>query len=266
MVLNGLGFAQRALYLTPLFFRDKPVERLLGEGLEAGHLNDDVLGRALDAIYAYGPDKLYPQLAAPALTHLGLSARFAHFDSTSFHVDGPYNSAEAPPEGVVHITQGYNRDHRPDLNQVVLQLICERQAGIPLLMESLSGNNSDAVSFRDTIHSHIDQLRQDVKVDYLIADSALYSAETLQALSAVKWLSRVPATLNVAREMIDASAGDLMDQPQQVALRSLGTVYAGIRQRWLVVYSPAAYQRALHTVNKHCRQQSGQECKAFEQR
>jgi len=71
MVLNGLGFTQRALYLTPLFFRDKPVERLIGERIEAGHLNDDVLGRALDAIYAYGPDKLYPQLAAPAVKHLG---------------------------------------------------------------------------------------------------------------------------------------------------------------------------------------------------
>ena len=34
MVLNGLGFANRALYLTPNFFRDKPVERLIGEGIE----------------------------------------------------------------------------------------------------------------------------------------------------------------------------------------------------------------------------------------
>lgn len=28
MVLNGLGFANRALYLMSFFFRDKPVERL----------------------------------------------------------------------------------------------------------------------------------------------------------------------------------------------------------------------------------------------
>ena len=266
MVLNGLGFAQRALYLTPLFFRDKPVERLIGEGIEAGHLNDDVLGRALDAIYAYGPDKLYPQLAAPAVKQLGLSARFAHLDSTSFHTDGQYNSVEAPTdEQVIHITQGYSRDHRPELNQVVLQLICERQAGIPLLMEPLSGNSADAVSFRDTVRTHIAQLRRDVKVDYLIADSALYSAETLQALSEVKWISRVPATLSLAREMLHASAADLMSNPEQAAFRSLGTVYAEVRQRWLVVYSPAAYQRALPTVNKHCRQRSDDEGKAFAQ-
>ncbi len=30
MLLNSLGFANRALYLTPLFFWDKPVERLIG--------------------------------------------------------------------------------------------------------------------------------------------------------------------------------------------------------------------------------------------
>ncbi len=266
MVLNGLGFTQRALYVTPQFFADKPVVRLIGPGLEAAHLNDDVLGRALDAIYAYGPDRLYPQLAAPAVKHLGLSGRFAHLDSTSFHVDGQYNSAEAPTdEQVIHITPGYSRDHRPDLNQVVLQLICERQAGIPLLMEPLSGNSTDAVSFRDTIRAHIAELRHDVKLDYLIADSALYSAETLQALSAVKWISRVPATLSLAREMIQATAAELMSSPEQAACRSLGTVYADVRQRWLVVYSPTAYRRALHTVNKHCRQRSDDECKAFAQ-
>lgn len=266
MVLNGLGFTQRALYLTPLFFRDKPVERLIGEGIEAGHLNDDVLGRALDAIYAYGPDKLYPQLAVPAVKHLGLSGRFAHLDSTSFHVDGHYNSAEdGADERVIHITQGYSRDHRPELNQVVLQLICERQAGIPLLMEPLSGNSTDVVSFRDTLRTHIAQLRQDVKIDYLIADSALYSADTLQELTAVKWISRVPATLSLAREMIQATAAELMSNPAQAACRSLGTMYAEVRQRWLVVYSPAAYQRALHTVNKRCRQRSDDEGKAFAQ-
>ncbi len=51
----------------PHFFKDKPVERLLGDGIEAEHLNDDALGRALDAIYAYGPEALYSQLAGKAV-------------------------------------------------------------------------------------------------------------------------------------------------------------------------------------------------------
>ena len=31
MILNGLGFANRTLYLMPHFFKDKPMERLFGE-------------------------------------------------------------------------------------------------------------------------------------------------------------------------------------------------------------------------------------------
>ena len=52
MVLNGLGFVNQQLYLVPSFFQNKPTGRLVGPGLEAAHLNDDVLGRGLDALYA----------------------------------------------------------------------------------------------------------------------------------------------------------------------------------------------------------------------
>ena len=264
MILNGLGFANRALYLTPRFFQDKPVERLLGEGIEAAHLNDDVLGRALDEIYEYGPSELYSQFAAQAVNRLGLLCRFGHLDSTGFHTDGQYNSGGEAQDGVIHITQGYSRDQRPDLNQVVLQLICERQAGIPLLMEPLSGNNSDKESFRDTVKTHIGQLRRDFGLEYVIADSALYVAETLREMSRFQWISRVPETLALARDIIHAVAPELMNYPEQTAFRSLGAVYGGVRQRWVVVYSPQAYQRALKTVNKHCLEQSTTEFKAFD--
>jgi len=264
MVLNGLGFTNRALYLTRLFFRDKPVNRLIGKGIEAEHLNDDVLGRSLDAIYEYGPEMLYPQLAVPALKHLDLSSRFGHLDSTSFHTEGQYNSREEPQEGVIHRTSGYSRDHRPDLNQVVLQLICERQAGIPLLMEPLNGNNSDKTSFRDMINAHIDQMHTDFRLEYVVADSALYTAETLQDMQTIFWISRVPETLSLASDIIHLIVPELMSQPDQSAFRSLGTVYSNVKQRWVVVYSPAAYQRALKTVNKQCLKQSTAEQSAFD--
>ena len=60
---------------------------------------------------------------------------------------GRYNSDETPPEGVVHLTKGYSRDHRPDLNQVMLDLIVENQVGIPLLMKPMSGNSNDTREF-----------------------------------------------------------------------------------------------------------------------
>lgn len=54
MILNGLGFANRRLYLTAHFFENKPTDRLLGEGITAEVLNDDTLGKALDKLHTYG--------------------------------------------------------------------------------------------------------------------------------------------------------------------------------------------------------------------
>jgi transposase len=41
LILNGLGFSNRRLYLVPQFFATKAVERLLGPGITAEDLNDD---------------------------------------------------------------------------------------------------------------------------------------------------------------------------------------------------------------------------------
>ena len=80
-----------------------------------------------------------------------------HLDSTSFHVDGRYNSEEEPEAEVIHITRGYSREHRPDLNQVMLELIVEHQAGIPVLMQPLSGNSSDVKEFGHVIKEYLAQ-------------------------------------------------------------------------------------------------------------
>jgi len=147
MVLNGLGFVNHTLYLMPHFFQDKPLDRLFGTGIKPEHLNDDVMGRTLDKLYSYDVSNIYSILAARAVHRLKRSTRFAHLDSTGCNEDGKYNQ-ESSSEGLIKITKGYSRDHRPELNQVVLQLICEGQAGIPLLMEPPHYNNSDKESFR----------------------------------------------------------------------------------------------------------------------
>ena len=47
MILNGLGFSNRQLYLVPQYFANKPVEPLLGAGMSAAMLNDDCLGLSM---------------------------------------------------------------------------------------------------------------------------------------------------------------------------------------------------------------------------
>jgi transposase len=109
MILNGLGFVNQRLYLVPTFFENKPVEQLLGKSITAEQLNDDTLGRTLDAIFKSNPTELYASVAATSCAVLGLSPKFGHLDSTSFHVDGYYNADTPPEAGVIHLTKGYSR-------------------------------------------------------------------------------------------------------------------------------------------------------------
>jgi transposase len=267
MVLNGLGFVNQQLYLVQRFFQDKPTSRLLAPLLiQAQHLNDDALGRALDTLYDYGVTELYSLVAATAAERLGLLPRFAHLDSTRFHVDGRYNSDNAPDEQVVHITRGDSRDHRPDLNQVMLALIVEHQAGIPVLMKPLSGNSSDGPEFGQVVQAHIAQLQTTYGTTYLVADSALYSEDNLQKLAGtrMKWITRVPATVS------DAQAALAQADPQTMAplldgyrYRVLTSTYGGVAQRWLLIFSEHRQLQAQHTVDKHLLKQSAQEIKAF---
>jgi len=158
MVLNGLGFVHQQLYLVPQFSQNQPTSRLIAPAIAPEHLHDDTLGRALDTLYDYGVTELYRLIAATAAARLGLAPTVAHRDSTSFHVDGRYNSDAPPDEQVVHSTRGDSRDHRPDLNHVMLELIVEHQAGIPVLMKPLSGTSSDAQEFGHVIRAHVEPL------------------------------------------------------------------------------------------------------------
>jgi transposase len=266
MVLNGLGFANHALYLVPRFFENKPTHQLVSLRVAPAQLNDDALGRALDTLYAYGVTELYSLIAATAATRLGLSPTYTHLDTTSFHVEGRYNSDEEPEGQVVHITKGYSRDHRPDLNQVMLELIIEHQAGLPVLMQPLSGNSSDPQAFGHVIRAHIAQLQTTYGATYLVADSALYSAENLALLAqtASKWITRVPATLSEAQAVLThAKPPTMAPLTEGYRYQELTAAYGGVDQRWVLIYSEARQAQAQHIVTRQLLKQSDKEVQAF---
>src|SRR5438034_4242110 len=94
MVLNGLGFVSRPLYLTPEIYANKPVDLLFGPGIEAADLNDDSLGRALDHLFEAGVTEVFARIAVRALCVFGIETRFAHLDTTAFSVSGEYPQGE----------------------------------------------------------------------------------------------------------------------------------------------------------------------------
>lgn len=277
MVLNGLGFANRRLYLMPEFFRNKPTQRLVGAGISPEHLNDDALGKALDTLYAFGLTELYRLIARQAAERLGLGATvtMGHLDTTSFHVDGQYNS-ECDDDfdenaGVIHVSKGYSRDHRDDLNQVVLELITESRANLPMMMRPLSGNASDKTSFKDAIERHIGQLRGDDGGPSMVVvtDSAGFTRECLAACQrqGLGWVMSVPSTVGEARRRLeDVDPEKLRPLMEGYLYSAFWTTYAGVEQRWLVIYSElAARKRAAKRVDKQLIKQGEQERKAFDE-
>ena len=91
MVINGLGFANYTLYLIAEFFADKPVERLIGTGVTAEGLNQNLFSRCLDLIYKFDVTPFFMRLSTHMVKQLELPCSGSHIDSTSFHVDGMEN-------------------------------------------------------------------------------------------------------------------------------------------------------------------------------
>ncbi len=267
LILNGLGFSQRTLYMVSHFYSDKPIEHLLGRGISASQLNDTSLGRCLDAIYDYGCTALYANLSVSICKSLGLSPQVVHMDSTDFHVEGVYNSlSEEVSEKVIHLCPGYSRDHRPDCNQVVLNLIVENQAGIVLHMEGLDGNTSDKTAFKETIKTHIENLQAVHDIAYVVMDSAGYTEETLKHCGdTVRWISRVPETLKESKAVVNAqyAAADWKPLSEGYEYIALESNYGEIAQRWLLFFSQESYKRELLTLINHYAKNSQEELQEF---
>ena len=85
------------------------------------------------------------------------------------------------------------------------------------LMKPLSGNSSDASEFGHIIRDHIAQLHSTYGTTYLVADSALYSEDNLALLKdlPMKWITRVPATLNEVKAALAQA-----DPEQMVPLKA----------------------------------------------
>jgi transposase len=250
MILNGLGFSNRQLYLVPQFFATKAVERLLGPGITAEDLNDDCLGRALDWLYAHDPTTLFAGIALRARRAFGISARQVHVDTTSFAVTGEY--APDLDAHTLAVTYGYSRDHRADLKQWMLALATTRQGDVPLYLKTLDGNASDKVSLVAAVEALAEQLRGDEETPIFVADSGLYSAENVMRLRDVRWISRVPETSQRAQQAVLGAEQATWQREGELSWAPVAPTPEG--ERWVVVRTTQGEERARATLARKAEQ------------
>lgn len=256
MLLNGLGFISAPLYMFERFFTGIATEHLLGEGIKAEHLNDDRLGEVLDQLHEQGLSEIFLGISLRAVEIFGVAVKSAHLDSTSFHLHGNYEEAPLPqtdPDetvaqaSAIEITYGYSRDHRPDLKQFMMNLICTGDGDIPLWLEMANGNQSDKTKFTEILGAFKEQWRFD---GLCVADAALYSHDNLHAMSGLNWLTRVPLTLKAAQQSIENATDFQASELKGYTMAQLDSDYAGVKQRWFIIESEKRRTSDLEQLEK----------------
>ena len=268
MVLNGLGFTGRALYLMPEYLENKPVDLLIREDLVASDFNDDTLGRALDELFQAGITELFARVAQRAVATYKIDIDFAHTDTSSFSLSGQYESEVAQEaeekRGAVKITHGYSKDHRPDLKQVVVTLITNQKGRIPLWLEALDGNSSDKSSFPESVNAYCQHLKE-ADTPCFVLDSAAYTAENIANWGSKKqWITRVPKTISEAQTALRSIAtNEMTTVGDGYAIQPTSSEYGGIKQRWLIVHSEQFEQLENKQLNKQVARATKQVNKAL---
>lgn len=138
--------------------------------------------------------EIFTTIALSAAQKFEINTDTSHRDSSSFHRQGKYeqelpsvscsletDSSQLDNSSINHqtsplpieITYGYSREHRPDLKQFILDLICSGDGDVPLFLRVASGNESDNSIFASICQDFKKHLNLD---SLMVADSALYTA------------------------------------------------------------------------------------------
>ena len=210
----------------------------------ANHINDDALGRTLDALFDCGVSDLFEKIALHTCQCLNITPKSLHIDTTSFHVDGRYDVSE--DRSCIRLKHGYSRDGHPELKQVILQLVSSAEGNLPIYMRPMSGNCSDQETTAQLISSHIESLRAALDSRYIVGDCAMYTPKSIHACheNQVLFVTRVPATLAQAKQYLHTTKSEMMvDIGDGYRACEYRVCTHGCPQRWVVVHSTHAKKR-----------------------
>ena len=251
MVINALGFVSKPLYLFPDFMDNKAIELFFDKDLKAEDFNDDTLGRALDRIYENDSTNIFMRVSLNIAKMLGIKRKYHHLDTTSMSVYGEYKNSDDDMVPI-SITYGRPKNKRKDLKQFLISLITVSEWDIPVWINTLSGNTSDKTHFREVIKNYAKQLAENDEKIYFVVDSAGYTEKNIKEMpDIVMWLSRVPETIKMAKELITAT--DITELKKSNLegywLKSYSKTYGDIDQKWVVVFSEQSFKKENHTLD-----------------
>jgi len=167
------GFKDWITLFDPRLFNLKPEQ--------VDYINDDRIGRALEKLFDTDRASLMTEIVLKSIREFDLKMDQFHNDSTSITFQGRYEDANGDKKRgkvTLKVTRGHNKDHRPDLKQLVFDLTVTSDGAVPIHYKGYDGNRTD-----DTTHVETwDTLRKlKGSPDFIyVADSKLCVSETMR--------------------------------------------------------------------------------------
>jgi transposase len=181
-------------------------------------LNDDRVGRCLDRLFQNDYGSLALTVATHAISEFGVGLDQLHNDSTTITFHGDYADAtqeeRRKQQSRLAITWGHNKDHRPDLKQLLFILTVSKDGGVPVYFQAKSGNTADDQTHRATWDLLCTLAR---RRDFLyVADCKLATAENMAHVHqhGGRFLTLIPRTRNEDRSFRESlSRGQVRWRP-----------------------------------------------------
>lgn len=202
-------------------------------GVAPSLLNDDRIGRALDAIAPH-LEGIVGSIGAQAISAFGLDVSRLHWDMTSISLRGAYDT---PDEDFAQPSYGHPKDRRPDLKQIQTGLAVTGDGGVPILHGAYDGNAGEV----NQVVAAMESLRTmcGERSFLLIGDTKLVSFDNLRQIMAAGVTFIAPASKNyISAEVLAACDLDAATPVDYVAQRDVGAAaadrgsYRVLEDRW----------------------------------
>jgi transposase len=191
---------------------------------ELEYLNDDRVGRALEALACGLSSNLILDVVAHTVSEFDVRLDELHNDSTTITFLGDYPDAAAEQrlggQLVPAITWGHNKDHRPDLKQLLYILTISDDGGVPVYFQAASGNTVD-----DQTHQATWKLLAELvqRVDFVyVADCKLATTDNMNEID--RQGGRFITVLPASRKEDTQFRQRLRDKPESISWREVHRV------------------------------------------
>jgi len=142
VLLRNILLSRQPTYAIPQWLRGFVPDLFDLTPNQARFFNDDRIGRTLDRLFRCSQPALLTDIILQAIRAFAIDLARFHQDTTSITFHGNYPNSR-PDSATPHITFGYNKDHRPDLKQLIWSLVVSADGAIPVHFHLHPGNTTD---------------------------------------------------------------------------------------------------------------------------